>query len=64
MVALARVLADQVDASEGAPGTRLVASYLTALRAVVPHEAKPPPKPHGRLQQLRAIPRPTRGDDT
>lgn len=44
LVALARELARQMDAADGGPGTRLVGSYLTTIRALrgrcgEPHEA-------------------------
>lgn len=55
VVALARMLADQVDASTGGPSTRLAASYLSILkdlRRLVTDDPKPEKKA-GRLTLIK-----------
>lgn len=57
LLALCRSLAAQMDATSS-PGTRLVASYLTALRtlsAAIDRDATSAPTPAGKLAQLRSI---------
>lgn len=56
IIELARTLARQMDESEPHPGSRLVASYVTVVRALVAQlgpAIDERPK-HGKLAQLRA----------